>query len=651
MRPRSVLIIAVLVAWGLLHHGAIEYVSRYPSALGPAVFPQLLKVLARLVVMAWLLAAAAGIGRPLIRRLNLSAGPGERFILEAGLGLGLISHILFCLGLLSLWRPVPLLVLAGLLSIPAWLALKSLRGRLSFVFQPTWTQALFLSPVILAALHGLVAANAPPTDWDSLAVHLEVPRKWVLCGGLASLRWLIHGLDPMAIEVLYVPALVFKAAELPAVIGLLFQSLMAAGLWVFGRKLASGPIALAAVALFLCQPAVSRVSGTPGTDFGVGLFAMLAFWSAWRGVESKAGRWLALSGAFAGLAAVSKTTGIFLAVSLALVIAVRLLGKERELRRWGLLWAGAALLFSAPWFLRSLIHTGNPVWPYLPGLFGGSERDLYIYERAKAAASEGLGAGWLQLLLLPLNLALKSESFRHSSQVLMIPFLFLGLADWRLSWKDAFTRWFLGYGAAFTGLWFCAVQNWRYFIPLMPWMCLLVCAWAAHYWAAGGWGRLLAAVLAAGFLGLPDLSANNALFPVLGLKSQRPGLSSRQAYLRRSLSSHAAVEHINRTLPADAHVLLYREVRSFYLERGCHVGDPQNEALIRYEGLKNADELYARLRELGIRAVLVEPRHEPFNASVPAFRRADALMTETLRRFAAAPLDIDGALLYAWKLP
>lgn len=651
MRPRSALLLAVVVAWALLHHGVIDYVSRYPSALGFAVFPQLLKVLGRLAAVAWLLAAAAGLGRLVISRLELSAGPGERFLLEAGLGLGLISHILFFLGFLGLWTPAPLVLLAALLSIPAWRTLRALRGKLSWTFEPTWTQALFMLPIILAALHGLIAANAPPTDWDSLAVHLEIPRQHALFGRLASLPWLIHGLDPMLVEMFYVPALVFRAAELPALVSLLFGGLMAAGLWVFGRGLASRPIALAAVALFVCQPAVTHVSGTPGTDFGVGLFAMLAFWSAWRGLESQKGHWLALSGAFAGLAAVSKTTGVFLAVALALTLAVRLLGKDKELRRWGLFWAGAALLLSCPWFLRSLIHTGNPVWPYMPQIFGGSERDLYIFARAKAATLEGLGTGWREFFLLPLNLALKSESFRHSSQVLVIPFLLLGLADWRLSWKDSFTRWFLGYGAAFTVLWFCAVQNWRYFIPLMPWLCLLACAWAAHYWASGGWGRLLAAVLAAGFMGVPDLCANNALFPVLGLKSQRPGLSSRQAFLRRSLSSYAAVEHVNANLPRDAHVLLYREVRPFYLERGYHVGDPQNEVIIRYEDLANADALRARLREFGVTHVLVEPRQEPFNAAVPAFQRADALMTETLRRFAAPPLDIEGALLYSWKLP
>ncbi|MBI5241033.1 MAG: hypothetical protein HY926_11220, partial [Elusimicrobia bacterium] len=120
MRPRSTLVVAVLISWALLHHGVIEYVSRFPSALGLAVFPQALKVLARLAAAAWLLAAAAGLGRTALRRLDLSAGTGERFILEAGLGLGLISHILFLCGLLGLWKPAPLLALAGLLSIPAW---------------------------------------------------------------------------------------------------------------------------------------------------------------------------------------------------------------------------------------------------------------------------------------------------------------------------------------------------------------------------------------------------------------------------------------------------------------------------------------------------------------------------------------------------
>jgi hypothetical protein len=378
---------------------------------------------------------------------------------------------------------------------------------------------------------------------------------------------------------------------------------------------------------------------------------MLAFWTAWRAIETKQGQWLILSGALAGLAAASKTTGVFLAVALGLMIAKRVLGKERKLWRWSLAWAGGAALFALPWFLRTYLYTHNPIWPYMPQLFGGSPRDFYIFARAKNATLEGLGSGWPQLLLLPINLIFKAENFRHSSQLLMIPLLILGLADWRAVWKDSFARWALGCTAVFTLLWFNAVQNWRYFIPLMPWLCLLACAWAARCWVQGGWGRLLAAVLAAGFMGVPAMSANNALFPVLGLRPQDPSRSSAEAYLSRSVDSYLAMAHLNSTAPADARILLYREVRPFYLERDFLIGDPQNEMLIRYEELNTPEGLYQRLRELRVTTVLVDPRLETFSPSVPGFMRAEGLMKTALERFAVAPLDSNGVLLYSWKAP
>ena len=44
-------------------------------------------------------------------------------------------------------------------------------------------------------------------------------RQHALFGRLTSLPWLIHGLDPIAVETFYVPALVFGAAELGGVPG------------------------------------------------------------------------------------------------------------------------------------------------------------------------------------------------------------------------------------------------------------------------------------------------------------------------------------------------------------------------------------------------------------------------------------------------
>ena len=93
---------------------------------------------------------------------------------------------------------------------------------------------------------------------------------------------------------------------------------------------------------------MTYVSGTPGTDFGVGLFAMLAFWTAWRAVETKQGRWLILSGALSGLAAVSKTTGVFMAAALGamLALAARATGYRHE--NQGDLGAGRRRLYRGP---------------------------------------------------------------------------------------------------------------------------------------------------------------------------------------------------------------------------------------------------------------------------------------------------------------
>jgi hypothetical protein len=93
-----------------------------------------------------------------------------------------------------------------------------------------------------------------------------------------------------------------------------------------------------------------------------------------RDFADSTGRWRTGAAVFAGLAATTKLSGIWVVFSISILAAlnmpqrtlVRALG---EFARCSLI----GILIVAPWLARAWIITGNPVYPALYGLFGGIE--------------------------------------------------------------------------------------------------------------------------------------------------------------------------------------------------------------------------------------------------------------------------------------
>ncbi|MDX6769263.1 MAG: glycosyltransferase family 39 protein [Elusimicrobiota bacterium] len=616
MTPRASFYAAFLLLAAAGHRGFFGFVLSRPSALGADALVSLGAVGLRLAALAWALCLASAVGRVALRRFRLwFKDPVEQALFETALGLGALHHLLFALGLLGLWTPKVFIVLFLLGLYPAWRALP----------RPAWPRAgdhaaAVLGAVIaLAALKALLASNAPVSDWDSLAVHLELPRLYARDGGFTPVTWLLHGMDAMAAGLFFVPALALGQEELAPLTMSAFAALTAAVAWRVGREQA-GPLAgLAAAALFLVSPAAASVLGTPGSDFAVALWSLLSFLAAWHG-RREGGAWLALSGVFMGLAATTKLSGLLLAVAaLPPILYDAYLRRDRV---GPLLWLGAAALTAAPWLGRAWLVTGNPVWPHFPALFGGDARELWLGERARRSVvvglSDALGGSW----------------------PVLVPLAVVVAASWREALKDAFTLRVLAHACAFAALWVAVQAQWRYMIPLLPLLYAVAAKWTARRPA-------LAPALALGLLPALGLGANNEAFAVFRVKPS-DGRTPREAYLARAVDAWPALERANKTLPPGAKVLLYREVRGYHLQRPYLVGDPQNEVMVPYERLPGAAALHRHLLTLGLSFVLVNPSRQPF-APLPEFMAADARMAETLARHADLVDEIGGVRLYRLK--
>jgi hypothetical protein len=322
-----------------------------------------------------------------------------------------------------------------------------------------------------------------------------------------------------------------------------------------------------------------------------------------------------------GFVAGSKLTGggYILIMGLFLILdAWRDLTTEwRSLLKHLIILGGLCLLVVGPWYARSYVFTGNPVWPFLYGVFGGKNWDWlgdeYHMESMNRVWTEDLPLSleglWTSLRLLFLEPARLGGYHGGLGQVMLV---LVGFSVFVLRKAPDLVHKLLLTVALYFALWFLLVSRQvRFLFPIMPALSLLG---AFAFYAL--WDRLrlpilrwFMAGLLAFFLGRHSPwiqsgtreSAKNRLLYVMGERSQ-------EGFLQSEIDAMPAFNYINSYLSSDAMVLLLPyETRGYYLERQYIWGHPISQRIIRFEEYDNPEELAQDLRHLGVTHILDNP--------------------------------------------
>ena len=569
-------------AWGFAASGAFDGRSlRYLASY--ALWPTLLAAAA--LALCWL--AGRGLWR-LAEAPALDGGIEE--LAALGLGVGAAGFLALIVGENGLYDRRGVGLVAALLASLA-------AGGVRRLPRVAWKRAAHPSPLLvlcgaalLAALfHAAVRAVAPPTDWDCLAYHLALPKLYLGRGAVVELPWLLHSHWPHAMELLYGAALGAgrDGAAALAHAGLCAAWVLLVGLTAERWGEADG---WAAAAVAASQPVALSLAGLPHSDGAWAFLHLAAAAALWRWKESERRAWLLAGALLAGAAASCKLLGL-------LVLPVWLFWAGwRRGPRAAAAFALAAALPVAPWLLKSWLGAGDPVWPLLPGVFGGRWGGPAI---AAAYARANLWSSWPPA----------GELLRYGPLSLLIPTAAAALAA--AARRDRWPEW-LAFSwlpaPLFAMAFFRHHEGWRFMLPLFPAFATTI-AWQARRWS----GRVRAAALAGAALVAGALwpaataAESNELFAVLALRSSaRPDADPRRLYLSRSLDHYDAYRDISRALAGTrARVLLFREIRGYYLDVDYLWGDPYNQGLIDYRDLPDARALRRRLAFLGVTHVLV----------------------------------------------
>jgi hypothetical protein len=296
---------------------------------------------------AFTLATAFALGRILLRK---TPAPPE---IVLGLGAAAESLLVF------------LLLLANLAHWGVFLAM----GAAAIVAARRWHGTLLKDPIaipraawIVFAAYGawyFVNALAPETLADGITYHLGLPAEYLRLHGFPD-NVTFYGMLPQGMEMLYTVAFAFGRHSAAKLVEFTFFVATIPLIFRVGRRLGASDLASTVAAVFyFCAPVVGLTGSSSYTDAAGVFFLMAAFYLLLLGED----RYLLATGVLAGFCYAIKLPGLIVPAGAVLLLAV-----QRRWRAAMLVAAGAALVI-APWMVRDLAITGNPVAPMMSSVF------------------------------------------------------------------------------------------------------------------------------------------------------------------------------------------------------------------------------------------------------------------------------------------
>ncbi len=564
----------------------------------------------------------------------------ETAAVATSLGLVVVAQAGLVLGLAGLLKPGPiLLVVVGihLAGLPGWRSLLHGLGSLCSLGWELGGRAgsgggnggrwrrrrclLWLAGGTASLLPVALLTLYPPTAFDATLYHLPFARAFAASGGLPFLPDLRMPVFPQLLETLFAMLLPFGGDLAAQAVALIATALTVALLLAWGRSFSPAAAWIAAAA-YAGSALVIYLAGTAYVEPGLALFSTAALYAAARWWEGGGPGWLTLAAIFGCAAADVKYLGLYALglVAVAAVAAPPLAPPASRWRRLGIVTLVCAIV-AVPWYGRIVAATGNPVFPYLPWLFGASPWTPPSRQAVDPLALAGDVA--VRLLRLPWDAVFARSrlgGYPPYSPVFLLamPVLVAGaLARRRV-------RVLLLAAAGYTVVILAALPDARYLLVVLPLVCLAVgdcLAWPLEALASRRSPALPASPAAvSGLAGRrpPDEGWVNARAALLALAIFLPGWgyslfslyrlgpvpvtpAEREAFLARKLPLFSAIRYLDRACGSAYTLYAIHAENMVYLAAGRFLGDLTGPAAYRLvipvDG--DAELLYRRLRALG----------------------------------------------------
>ena len=541
-----------------------------------------------------MLTLAWALGSRLLRRTTIVwNNAAERMIFSTAVGLGILAYTVMALAFFHFLYAPLLVALAG----ASVVLLRSEIEEIGAVVKATLARLprascrqfapvswIFGGGVLLLAIQALLAL-LPPFGYDALWYHLTAPRAFLQQHSFVVLPAIGQAGFPFTVEMLYTVCLAFASDAAPALLHLACAVLAIFGVWSFGARYFDRRAGWLAVAAMLTATDLHKLSTQADIDLALMLFEFLAVYALLVWLDRRDPGWLLLAAAMAGRALGSKYTALALLAPLGLLLLFANGSGWRSVRggiRPLAAFVVCALLIASPWYLKNIVLFHNPLYPFLsspyvdralaipsppaslapaaPGLLSLALLPLHVLQSASGLALTGRGlADYLQL---PLQVYLRGDlemNGQPSVLFLLAPLVLL------FDRRPVVLR-LLFIALLMSVLWALGPQELRYLVPAFPIFALL--SGAALLWLAGRCRsvratRLVVLLPVLCLLTVPlaeDINFFRFMQPVPVLA----GLESKDAFLRRVVTSYAALSYLGSVIQPGQRALALGESRTYY---------------------------------------------------------------------------------------
>jgi hypothetical protein len=436
----------------------------------------------------------------------------------------------------------------------------------------------------------LVNALAPESIADGITYHLGLPNEYLRLGGFGD-HITFYDLVPQGMEMLYTVAFAFGRHAAAKMVEFTFFVATLPLIFRVGRRLGAGDLAcLVAAVFYFCAP-VAGITGSSSYNDAAGVFFLLGTLYLLLGdpryLEARdrfggttdaraypAGqtlgqtanfrqtapeihvspgfavstRYLLPAGVLAGFCYAIKFPGVFVVAGAVLFVAAQ--------RRWKpllMVVAGAALMM-APWMVRAVVLTGNPVAPLMSRVFPSAYFHIAT-EQEMAGNLRSLGD--VRPAQVPWELAFGDRltgTFGPLFLALPIGLIALRRREGRLLWAAALLLalpWLSNTGARF----------------LMPAVALAAITLGMALPRPAAWAAIaIQAVLC--WPHVLDTWETRYSFRLHGFPlAAAVGAESEAEYCKRTFEEYNVARMIQRATPPDSRTLALLSVASAYLDR------------------------------------------------------------------------------------
>jgi len=406
-----------------------------------------------------------------------------RVLLEITLGTVAWTGALFVLAATHVLRPLTVWLLTGVvlvLGIPTVGALfrdasSSVKRFFISLRGLGWPGPVLMAAVLLMTLSVASVALLPDLDWDDAVYHLSLPKLWLKHEGFVRIPFSVYSSWPLNFELLYSLGMLFNDHVVSKLIHFAFGLLLLGAIGSYGRSRGSSVAGLCAVVLFLANQTVLVLFTNANVELGFAFFFFMAFVLLEKHLEGEGRIYLLLAAVCCGYLMGAKFTGVFVAVSLLSLLIVSVMTKKGSLEVLavdGFLFTTVSLGLAAPWYLKSFVTTGNPIYPLGYTLFGGPEWSAALSEQLHAwYRSMGAGRSPSDYLKLPYRIIFQSgEGYDHFGGHLsrfwavFLPVSLIPLV------ASTWARRLLLVSSVYFVLWALSSQQVRFLVPILPFL-------------------------------------------------------------------------------------------------------------------------------------------------------------------------------------